>query len=524
MRTLIKILIIIIILFGAVLLLFSGGSLNSTKLEVEGNVVYMSGTINSDTPRQIMKLFEDNPNINTIVMKEVPGSTDDEANLKIAKFVADKNITTKIDRYGYIASGGTDFFLAGDTRIVEEGARIGVHSWATNTGEEAKDFPRGHEEHQRYIDYYKSIGFTQKEAEDFYYFTINAAPADDIYILESNEILQFGISTTGITDPVNINPEKELERKEKGLDYIDANKPKEKKKDRAKNPNKNINRGLDEQVPQAELDAFEREIEALTGGLDRDFEEIIKEIDRLTEAGDYNHEALFFEDFDSFLIGEEGEFGGPTPGNDERTTIRMEGNTIYLNGALTSDTPKQVMDTFNKNPNINMIIMEDVPGSIDDVANLRTARFIASKNVTMKIGRYGFIASGGTDLFLAGKTRIVEEGARIGVHSWSTNRNEKATDFPRGHQEHQRYIDYYKAIGFTQKESEDFYYFTINSADPNDIHIMTDAEIGKYKLTTTGISKPSFVILSMEAKRKQEGLSEITEADARRRGIEIKTQ
>ena len=100
---------------------------------------------------------------------------------------------------GLIASGGTDFFLAGARRTKGTNTRIGVHSWAGEDDDgnsvTATDFPEGHEYHLPYIEYYVSVGFSQQEAEDFYYFTINAASADDIHWMTDQEIAQYGLLT-----------------------------------------------------------------------------------------------------------------------------------------------------------------------------------------------------------------------------------------------------------------------------------------------------------------------------------------
>ncbi len=93
------------------------------------------------------------------------------------------------------------------------------------------------------------------------------------------------------------------------------------------------------------------------------------------------------------------------------------------------------------------------------------------------------IASGGVDFFLAGVKRTRGKNTKIGVHSWGGD-GESATDYPRGHANHLPYIKYYVLIGFTQKQAEDFYYFTIYAAPANGIHWMTEAEIKKYNMIT----------------------------------------
>ena len=134
------------------------------------------------------------PNINTINIINCDGSSDDETNLLVSAKVHQKGMNTHILDNGDIASGGVDFFLAGVQRTQGTSTRIGVHSWAGG-GNEATDFPVGDAEHQPYIDYYLSIDFTQQEAEDFYYFTINAAAAADIHWMTEAEIMQYGLIT-----------------------------------------------------------------------------------------------------------------------------------------------------------------------------------------------------------------------------------------------------------------------------------------------------------------------------------------
>lgn len=159
---------------------------------IDDNTIEMDGEIFSRTLDDFNELIEAHPNINQINIVECPGSNDDEINLMVAKKIYDNDIATHLLDNGLIASGGVDFFLAGTTRTRGMNTMVGVHSWTDGTNE-ATDFPVGAEEHQLFIEYYKSIGFTQTEAEDFYFFTINAAPAADIYYMTEAEIEQYGI-------------------------------------------------------------------------------------------------------------------------------------------------------------------------------------------------------------------------------------------------------------------------------------------------------------------------------------------
>jgi len=152
----------------------------------------MNGEIGNNTLVEFNTMLERFPKLTKINLIEVPGSSNDEINLQVAKLVYQNDMATHLVDDGLIASGGVDFFLAGLTRTKGSNTQIGVHSWSDGS-KEAKDFPVGHANHQPYIDYYKSVGFSQEEAEAFYYFTINAAPAADIHWMTEAEIEQYNI-------------------------------------------------------------------------------------------------------------------------------------------------------------------------------------------------------------------------------------------------------------------------------------------------------------------------------------------
>ncbi|MDY8135903.1 hypothetical protein [Aquimarina sp. 2201CG5-10] len=162
------------------------------KVLEDDETIEMNGVIGSSTLTDFNNLSSIYPNIKTINIKECEGSMDDEINLQVSLKVHQKGIVTHLMDNGLIASGGVDFFLAGVTRTAGSNTMIGVHSWSDGTNQ-ATDFPVGHQVHQQYIDYYKSIGFTQADAESFYYFTINAAPASSIHYMTEAEIEQYNI-------------------------------------------------------------------------------------------------------------------------------------------------------------------------------------------------------------------------------------------------------------------------------------------------------------------------------------------
>ena len=162
---------------------------------IENKNAKMYGVISSDIERKVQILLSQCTDVQNIQLIDVPGSVDDEANLNALLKVYQAGLSTELLANSSVESGGTDFFLAGNKRTVEEGARIGVHSWAEQDSSgntvEGSSFPWGHEKHQPYINTYIKLGMSQQNAEDFYYFTINAASADSIHYMTSSEISQY---------------------------------------------------------------------------------------------------------------------------------------------------------------------------------------------------------------------------------------------------------------------------------------------------------------------------------------------
>jgi len=155
---------------------------------IEGDTAIMTGVIDAATPGRVLELIVEHPSVRTISMPDLPGSMDDESNLRAAQLLRAHGFATHVPDGGMIASGGVDLFLAGRTRTLGKGARVGVHSWDSPSGEGA-ELPRDHEEHDMFLDYYREMGI----AADFYWYTLTAAPADDIHWMTAEEIERFAV-------------------------------------------------------------------------------------------------------------------------------------------------------------------------------------------------------------------------------------------------------------------------------------------------------------------------------------------
>ena len=162
----------------------------TTSFTVEGATLFMEGEINSKTLKQFEAVIAQNPGITTLVELEVPGSLADDTMIPLAYRVRELGLTTHLTSTSRIYSGGVDLFLAGVNRTMENGAEIGVHSWSDGS-REAKNYPRDaleHEQNRKYVE--DMLG-----DDAFYWFTIYAAPADDIHIMSQDEINTYGLLT-----------------------------------------------------------------------------------------------------------------------------------------------------------------------------------------------------------------------------------------------------------------------------------------------------------------------------------------
>ncbi|AVX03223.1 beta-lactamase [Maritalea myrionectae] len=185
-------------LFAALALFFASlsapqQSFAGTEFEVEGNIVHMDYEITSRTYNQFVRLHQKNPQVDTILMHEIDGSTDDEVMIKLGYYLRKHGFKTKLHSESEIYSGGVDLFLAGVERTMERGAIIGVHSWSDGERDGA-DYPRSSPEHDMNRNYIKAM----LGRDGFYWFTLEAAPADDIHIMSEGEIRKYRLLTKPI--------------------------------------------------------------------------------------------------------------------------------------------------------------------------------------------------------------------------------------------------------------------------------------------------------------------------------------
>ena len=166
--------------------------IDTTESWVEGDTLFLSGTMNSRTFDEIEKVLRQNPQLTRVEIGEIDGSIDDDVNLATGLLIHKAGLDTHITADSFIESGGVDIFCAGRNRTAERGAHVGVHAWAYNDGSiTGEELSQDDAEHQPYLDYFSVVGCPV----EFYWFTMEAADADDMYIMSDDELTDQGVVT-----------------------------------------------------------------------------------------------------------------------------------------------------------------------------------------------------------------------------------------------------------------------------------------------------------------------------------------
>lgn len=158
----------------------------------------------------------------------------------------------------------------------------------------------------------------------------------------------------------------------------------------------------------------------------------------------------------------------------------VEGDHIYAYGDIDSGVIERFLDVYNAHPGAKILVLEMVGGSVDDEVNLEFSQIIRDLGLHTFVPFDGLVASGGTDLFLAGTHRTLEPGACVGVHAWATDEFE-ATDIARDDPVHQDYLKYFQNMGIDPS----FYWYTLNAASAKDMHWMTAQEVNRFAMTSS---------------------------------------
>ena len=148
----------------------------------------VNGVLGKTFHKKMVKFIKANPNVKDLVLENIPGSINDEWNVKTCMLIHDNCMNTILKKDSEIASGGVDLFISGNNRIITDGAKIGVHSWR-DFKKNGSEYPVESEEHDIFIDFFSNIDIDTS----FYWYTLNAAPGDSIHWMTDTEILNYGL-------------------------------------------------------------------------------------------------------------------------------------------------------------------------------------------------------------------------------------------------------------------------------------------------------------------------------------------
>lgn len=163
---------------------------DSATFTVQGNTAVMRGMIDRSTSNAIIDLMSENDQVRTIVMQRVTGSTGYRELRDAARLIRDYRLTVHVPDGGYVAPAAIDFFIAGWKRSAGAGANIAVGSWfdGDNYG---VDLPRHNSLHYGYLTWLRENGIP----EDYYWFSLTAAPKGEERPLTRDELIRFRLVT-----------------------------------------------------------------------------------------------------------------------------------------------------------------------------------------------------------------------------------------------------------------------------------------------------------------------------------------
>lgn len=180
----------------------------ATQAMVDGDKLYLLGTFDHGTYKQVLDLLDSHPDVRTLVFTANGGSIDDARTLALGRELRKRGLNTHLVSNAVLVSGGVSLFLSGVQRTAGDGALLGVHSWeqcwdylVSSGCRDARDYPRTNKQHELHGDYIE----TMLGDQEFYWFSIGTAPSSAVHWLSPSEVERYGIAemTQVAVDPPN---------------------------------------------------------------------------------------------------------------------------------------------------------------------------------------------------------------------------------------------------------------------------------------------------------------------------------
>lgn len=157
----------------------------------------------------------------------------------------------------------------------------------------------------------------------------------------------------------------------------------------------------------------------------------------------------------------------------------LDSENAVLAGATDAASPGRFAAMLRRYPRISTIALINCAGTYDDRANLRLGLMLHARGIATYVPAGGLVRSGAVDLFLAGTHRYAEPTAWFAVHAWRDVTGRQPGDYAPDAPKNQAYLDYYRAVGFTEAQARAFYTMT-NSTPFSRAKWLTQAEMARW--------------------------------------------
>lgn len=141
----------------------------------------------------------------------------------------------------------------------------------------------------------------------------------------------------------------------------------------------------------------------------------------------------------------------------------IDAHRAALVDATDGASPGQFAALLRDHPQIAVLDMVECPGTDDDNANLRLGRMIRAAGIATHVPAGGSVRSGAVELFLAGATRTIDDGAEFAVHAWRDSGGLGPGDYGAQSSVNRAYLDYYREMGLAQPQA----FYDMTNAVPN---------------------------------------------------------
>ena len=141
----------------------------------------------------------------------------------------------------------------------------------------------------------------------------------------------------------------------------------------------------------------------------------------------------------------------------------LDEHRAALVDATDAASPRAFAAMLRDHPAIAAIEMVECPGTDDDTANLALGRMIRAAGIATHVPANGSVRSGAVELFLAGATRQIDDGAEFAVHAWRDSDGLGPRDFAADSPVNRAYLDYYREMGVADPHG----FYDMTNATPN---------------------------------------------------------